>query len=144
MKYHRLSRYKIKRIILYFTEGITATSVSKILHINRNTINAYYNGIREKILQHSLKEREKELGEFELDGNCFGVRRVRGKKRVDSRQNAGVWAAKKKWEVFVTVVPNYSKEEPMPFIQGKIPAGSTLRTDGRNACDDLILNDYKH
>ena len=45
-----------------------------------------------------MKEREKELGEFELDENCFGVRRVRGKKRVDSRQNDGFWAAKKKWE----------------------------------------------
>ena len=37
------------------------------MHINRNTINAYYNEIREKILQYSLKEQEKELGEFELD-----------------------------------------------------------------------------
>ena len=98
MKYHRLSRFKIKRIILCFAEDITASSASKILHINRNTTNAYYNEIREKILQYSLKKQAKELGEFELDESCFGVRRVRGKKRVDSRQNAGFWAAKKKWE----------------------------------------------
>ncbi len=71
MKYHRLSRYKIKRIIFCFSEDITASSASKILHINRNTINAYYNEIREKILQHSLKEQEKELGEFDLDGKLF-------------------------------------------------------------------------
>ena len=68
MKYHRLSRYKIKRIILYFTEDITASSASKILHINRNTTKAYYNEIREKILQYSLEEQAKELGKFELDG----------------------------------------------------------------------------
>ena len=49
-------------------------------------------------MQYSLKEQAKELGEFELDESCFGVRRVRGKKRVDSRQNDGFWAAKKKWE----------------------------------------------
>ena len=54
-------------MIFCFSEDITASSASKILHINRNTINAYYNEIREKILQHSLKEQEKELGEFELD-----------------------------------------------------------------------------
>ena len=66
--------------------------------INWNTINAYYNEIREKILQYSLKEQTKELGEFELDESYFGVRRVRGKKRVDSQENAGFWAAKKKWE----------------------------------------------
>ena len=68
MKHHRLSRYKIKRIILYFAEDTTASSASKILPINRNTINAYYNEIREKILQYSLKEQAKELGKFELDG----------------------------------------------------------------------------
>ena len=67
VSYHRLSRYKIKRIILCFTEEITASSASKILHINRNTTNAHYNEIREKILQYSLKEQAKELGEFELD-----------------------------------------------------------------------------
>ena len=68
MKYHRLSRYKIRKIILCFAEDVTASFASKILHINRNTINAYYNEIREKILQYSLKEQAKELGKFELDG----------------------------------------------------------------------------
>ena len=63
-----------------FSEDITASSVSKILHINRNTINAYYNEIREKILQYSLKEQAKELGEFELDESYFGARRVRGER----------------------------------------------------------------
>ena len=32
------------------------------------------------ILEHSLREQEKELGEFELDKSYFGVRRVRGKR----------------------------------------------------------------
>lgn len=50
----------------------------KVLGINRNTINAYYNAFRGKILEHSLKEQEKELGEFELDESYFGARRVRG------------------------------------------------------------------
>ena len=80
MKYQRLSRYKIRKIILCFSEDITASSASKILRINRNTINAYYNEIRKKILQHSLKEQKKEFGEFELDESYFGARRVRGKR----------------------------------------------------------------
>ena len=92
MKYHKLSRYKIKRIISCFTEDITASSASKILPINRNTINAYYNEIRGKILQHSLREREKKLGEFELDESCFETRGVCRKGEVArcGRQNAGI------------------------------------------------------
>ena len=87
IKYRRLSRYKIRKIILYFTGDITASFVSKILHINRKTINAYYNEIREKILHHSLREREKELGEFELDENCFGARRVCEKRGQGTADN---------------------------------------------------------
>ena len=121
MKYRRLSRYKIRKIILCFAEDITASSASKILHINRNTINAYYNEIREKILQHSLKEQEKELGEFELDESYFGARRVRGKRgRGAAGKTPVLGLLKRKGKVFVTIVPNCSKEELMPIIQGKI------------------------
>ena len=145
MKYHRLSRYKIKRIILCFTEDTTASSASKILHINRNTINAYYNEIREKILQYSLKEQAKELGEFELDESCFETRRVRGKRGRGAAGKTPVFGLlKRNGKVFVTVVPNCSKEELMPIIQGKIPEGSTIHTDGWKACDGLILNGYNH
>ena len=145
MKYHRLSRYKIKRIILCFSEDITASSASKILHINRNTTNAYYNEIREKILQHSLKEQEKELGEFELDESYFGARRVRGKRGRGAAGKTPVFGLlKRNGKVFVTVVPNCSKEELMPIIQGKILEGSTIHTDGWKAYDGLILNGCKH
>ena len=134
MKYQRLSRFKIKRIILCFSEDITASSASKILHINRNTINAYYNEIREKILQHSLKEQEKELGEFELDESYFEVRGVRGKRgRGAAGKTPVLGLLKRKGKVFVTIVPNCSKEELMPIIQGKILEGSTIHTDGWKA-----------
>ena len=126
MKYHRLSRYKIRKIILCFAEDITASSASKILHINRNTINAYYNEIREKILQHYLKEQGKELGEFELDESYFEARRVRGKRGRGAAGKTPVFGLlKRNGKVFVTVVPNCSKEELMPIIQGKILEGST-------------------
>ena len=67
MRYSRLSRYKIKKIIECFSEDITASSAAKILKLNRKTINSYYNEFRRLILEHSLHEQEKELGEFELD-----------------------------------------------------------------------------
>ena len=145
MKYHRLSRYKIRRIILCFAEDITASSASKILHINWNTINEYYNEIREKILQHSLKEQEKELGEFELDESYFGARRVRGKRGRGAAGKTPVFGLlKRDGKVFVTIVPNCSKEELMPIIQGEILTGSTIHTNGWKAYDGLILNGYNH
>ena len=145
MKYNRLSRYQIKKIILCFSEDITASSAAKVLRLNRNTINTYYNAFREKILEHSLKEQERELGEFELDESYFGARRVRGRRGRGAAGKTPVFGLlKRNGKVFVTVVPNCSREELMPIIQGKILEGSTIHTDGWKAYDGLILNGYNH
>ena len=63
-------------------------------------------------MQHSLKEQEKELGEFELDESYFGARRVRGKRGRGAAGKTPVFGLlKRNGKVFVTVVPNGSKEE---------------------------------
>ena len=145
MKYSRLSRYKIKKIIGCFAEYITASSAAKILGINRNTINAYYNRFRELILQYSLQEQKRKLGEFELDESYFGARRIRGKRGRGAAGKTPVFGLlKRNGKVFVTIVPNCSREELMPIIQGKILEGSTIHTDGWKAYDGLILNGYTH
>ena len=43
-------------------------------------MNRYFNIIRQKIFEESLKETEKEIGYFELDESYFGAKRVRGKR----------------------------------------------------------------
>ncbi|MBQ3944829.1 MAG: hypothetical protein II670_04370 [Alphaproteobacteria bacterium] len=65
MKYRRLSKYKVKKIMMYFCEALTASTTAKILRINRNTINAYFNEFRVKILENSIKEHSKEFAVFE-------------------------------------------------------------------------------
>ena len=98
-----------------------ASSVAKVLRLNRNTINAYYNAFREKILEYSLKEQEKELGEFELDESYFGARRVRGRRGRGATGKTPVFGLlKRNGKVFVTIVPNCSRDELIPIIQGKI------------------------
>ena len=145
MRYSRLSRYRIKKIIECFSEDITASSAAKILKLNRKTVNSYYNEFRRLILEHSLSEQEKELGEFELDESYFGARRVRGKRGRGAAGKTPVFGLlKRNGKVFVTVVPNCSREELMPIIQGKILEGSTIHTDGWKAYDSLILNGYNH
>lgn len=145
MKYNRLSRYQIKKIMKCFCEDLTATSAAKILAINRNTINAYYNAFRRKILEQLLQESHSEFGEFELDESYFGARRIRGKRGRGAAGKTPVFGLlKRNGQVFVTIVPNCSREELMPIIQGKILEGSRIHTDGWKAYDGLILNGYDH
>ena len=47
-------------------------------------------------------------------------------------------------KVFVTVVPDCSRESLMPVIRGLILESSTIYTDGWKACDGLVLNGYEH
>lgn len=145
MKFNRLSVFKIRKLILCFSEDITASSASKILGLNRKTVNLYYNEIRQKILHTSLQEQAQELGEFELDESYFGAKRVRGKRGRGAAGKTPVFGLlKRDGKVFVTVVPNCSKDVLMPIIQGKILEGSTIHTDGWKAYDGLVLNGYDH
>jgi transposase-like protein len=145
MKYNRLSRQKIKKIILCFVEDITATSAAKIADINRNTANSYYNEIRRRILSKTIEESNKELGEYELDESYFGSKRVRGKRGRGAAGKTPVFGLlKMAGKVFVTVVPNCSRDELLPIIQGKILEGSIIHTDGWKAYDGLVLNGYDH
>ena len=121
------------------------TSAGKILKLNRKTVNSYYNEFRRLILEHSLREQKKELGKFELYESYFGARRVRGKRGRGAAEKAPVSGLlKRNGKVFVTIVPNCSREELMPIIQGKILEGSTIHTDSWKAYYGLILNGYNH
>ena len=145
MLYRRLSTQKVNRILLCFCGDITATAAAKPAKVNGKTANSYCNDIREKILAESLKEMSGESGEFEADESCFGARRVRGKRRRGAAGKTPVFGLLKRGgRVFVKAVENWSKEELMPVIQGKVPEGSVIHSDGWKACDGLIVNGYDH
>ena len=132
--YHRLSTTKINKIILCFVEDITATATAKIVGVNRNTVNRYFNIIREKIFKESLKETEKKIGTFELDESYFGAKRVRGKRGRGAAGKTPIFGLLKRDEkVFTQIVQNCSKKALMPIIKGHILDGSTVNTDGWKA-----------
>ena len=145
MKFNRLSKYKIKKIINCFSMDLTATATSELLKLNRKTVNNYFTEFRELILEDSIQKHQKELGIFELDESYFGAKRVRGKRGRGAAGKTPVFGVlKREGKVFVRIVPRCSREELLPIIQGKILEGSTIHTDGWKAYDGLILNGYTH
>lgn len=148
IKYSKLTPQKIREILKLFLWDFTATQTSVLLEISRNTINRYYAIFREEIVRISIEESSKfgkEFWEFEIDESYFGARRVRGKR--------GRWAAwktpvfgllKRNWNVYVSIVPDCSKDSLMPIIQWKVLEWSTVNSDGWTSYDGLILNGYEH
>ena len=127
-----------------FKNDLTATQAAEICGVNRNTANRYYNLLRKAILSESIREAGREVGEYELDESYFGARRVRGKRGRGAAGKTPVFGLLKRGEkVFVTVVPDCSRESLMPVIKGLILESSTIYTDGWKAFDGLVLNGYK-
>jgi transposase-like protein len=144
LKHSKLSDYKIKKILQCFCLDLDATKTAKLLGINRNTINRYFNIFREKIAKYSLSK-SAEFGEFELDESYFGAKRVRGKRGRGAAGKTPVFGIlKRDGEVYVTIVKNCSRKQLIPIIEGRILEGSTIHTDGWRAYDGLILNGYDH
>ncbi len=145
MKFSRLSKYKIRKILGVFCNDLNASVAAQILGLNRNTINLYYNLFREAIFRETILLLEKELGVFEADESYFGARRVRVRRGRGAAGKTPVFGLlKRSGKVLVSLVKNCSKEELMPIIQGRILEGSTIYTDGWKTYDGLILNGCEH
>jgi transposase-like protein len=146
MKYNHLSDAKVREIIRCFCLDLTSTKTSILTNINRNTINRYFSLLREAIFKNSLSDEiHRGSGEFELDESYFGARRIRGKRGRGAAGKTIVFGVLKRDDkVYLKIVPNASREELMPIIQGKILEGSTIYTDGWKAYNGLILNGYDH
>ena len=106
---------------------LTATQAAEICGVNRNTVNRYYSLLRKEILAASVREAKVEICEFALDESYFGARRVRGKRGRGAAGKTPVFGLLKRGKkVFVTVVPNCSRETLRPIIQEKILEKSTV------------------
>lgn len=141
----RISDKKKRSLFLCFKNDLTATQAAELCHLNRNTVNRYYSILRKAIFRESIMEARLEIGEYELDESYFGARRVRGKRGRGAAGKTPVFGLLKRGEkVFVTIVPDCSRESLMPIIKGLILEQSTIYTDGWKAYDGLILNGYEH
>jgi transposase len=137
MLYKRLSSQKAIKVLLYFCEDITVAA-AKLVKVNRKTVNKYYNDIREKILDESLKEMPRDNGTFEVDE--FRYEAGTKKMRTGAAGKTPVFGLpRRSGKLVVKIVKNCPKEELMPVMQGKNLEKSAVYPDGWKAYDRLIV-----
>ena len=54
----KISDYILKKIIKHFVVGIDASKCAKLIDVNRNTINRYYNFFRDLIFEYQTQKFE--------------------------------------------------------------------------------------
>ena len=74
MKYSKLSDWTIKKILRCFCNELTAVQTAKQLHLNRNTIDRYYDIFRRRIAAYQEIQKQKFRGSIEIDESHFGSR----------------------------------------------------------------------
>lgn len=73
----KISEAKIRQIVRLFAVDLDASQIAVVTRLNRNTINRYLAGIRERIASY-CEAKSPVSGEVEVDESFFGARRVRG------------------------------------------------------------------
>jgi len=119
LKYAKLSKYKIKKVARYFCNDLSATQTSRLLEINRNIINRYFNIFRKEIYKYQIAEFESLVGHIELDESYFGANRVRGfkgklKRGRGTRKQPVFGVFKRNGHVYTEIIPNCKKRTINP------------------------------
>jgi transposase len=145
-----ISRYKIKKIMKCFCVDVTAVAASRLLGINRNTINAYYGAFRRAIYAHQTAQLRQLTGAIEVDESYFGASRPRGlpgpRKRgrgTDKQPVFGIY--ERDGRVYTEIIPDCSKATLQAIIRGKVAVQSVIHSDGWKGYDGLVDVGYdKH
>ncbi len=139
----RISRAKFRQLLKLFALDLTATQITALSGLNRNTVNRYVTLIRQAIAQHC--ERESPFsGDVELDESYFGARRVRGKRGRGARGKTIVFGIyKRNGRVYTEAVPNCKKASLQDIIRGKVDLTATIHTDGFRSYDGIVHMGYR-
>ena len=126
-----ISEAKFRQIILLFSEDLSATQISHLTHLSRQTINKYLTAIRLRILDLSLLQSDPLMDQIEVDESYFGARRVRGKRGRGARGKTIVFGLLKRGnQVYTEIVPNCKSATLQRIIKGKTSIGSVIHSDG--------------
>jgi transposase-like protein len=140
----RISEAKFRQIILLFSEDLSATQISHLTKLSRQTINKYLTAIRLRIVELSTLQSAPLVGQIEVDESYFGARRVRGKRGRGARGKTIVFGLLKRGDkVYTEIVSNCSATTLQSIIRGRASIGSVIHSDGWRGYNGLVDFGYK-
>lgn len=153
IKYRRLSKNKVNKILQCFSVDLSATQAAQITGANRKTINAWYSRFRAALAEFQEEQVRRSSGDFELDESYFGG--PRKKTHAEDRRKRGrgaenkipVFGIKKRNDgtVYTKIIENASRKSLFPIIRELIATqDSMIYTDKFKTYDGLVFDGYKH
>lgn len=139
-----ISESKFRQLLRLFCADLTAVQISKLMDIERKTVNRIFQLFRERIAKLAESESYFEAGEIEVDESYFGAKRMKGKRGRGAGGKTKVFGMKKRGDkVYTQIVNNCSASELVPIIKKLAPCDSTIYSDEWKAYDGLVNAGYK-
>jgi transposase len=139
----KISEAKFRVLLKLFCVDLGASQISKVVGLNRNTVNRYIRAIRVAIAKTCEKE-SPFSGEVEVDESYFGPRRVKGKRGRGSSQKRIVFGIfKRNGSVYTEIVPDCSRPTLQAVIRGKVSLDSVIHSDRWRGYNGLVDLGYK-
>lgn len=139
----KISEAKFRQLVRLFAFDLDASQIAKVTGLNRNTVNRYLQGIRQRVAQ-VCQEKSPGSGEIEVDESYFGPRRVKGLRgRGAGRKTIVFGIFKRNGGVYTEIVPDCSKMTLSAVIRGRISLESVIHSDGWRGYNGLVDLGYK-
>ena len=144
-KRSKISEAKFRQIIRYFAVDLDASQITRLIGLNRNSVNRYLRAIRQRIAEF-CETQSPFSGEIEVDESYFGARRIKGKRgRGASGKTIVFGVLKRHGKVYTEIVPDCSKATLQAVIRGKVTLDSVIYSDGWPGYNGLVDVGYgKH
>lgn len=153
VKYTRLSKQKINKILQFFCEDLSATQTARLVGVQRKTVDDWFTTFRIAIAEFQEEQVHQSSGEFELDESYFGGPRKklyaqdRRKRGRGAENKVPVFGIKKRDDgtVYTQIIENASKATLLPIVKRLVNSkDSIVYTDKWRGYDGLVFDGYKH
>lgn len=129
-RHARISERRFRRLVRLFALDLDATEIAELSGLNRNTVNRYLRGIRERIASY-FETSAPFVGEIEVDESFFGARRVKGRRGHGAYGKTAVFGVfKRNGSVYTEIVPDCSRATLQAIIRGRVALDSVIYSDG--------------
>lgn len=113
VKYRRLSKQKVNKILQFFCEDLSATQTARLVSVQRKTVDDWYKTFRTMLARFQEEQVRQSSGEFELDESYFSG--PRKKLHAQDRRKRGrgaenkvlVFGIKKRDDGIVYIIENF-------------------------------------
>ncbi len=153
VKYRRLSKQRLNKILQFFCEDLSATQTARLVRVQRKTVDDWYKTFRTALAEFQEEQVRQSSGEFELDESYFGGPRKklhaqdRRKRGRGAENKVPVFGIKKRDDgtVYTQIIENASKATLLPIVKRLVTSkDSIVYIDKWKGYDGLVFDGYKH